>query len=278
VPDNQLHALTIDVEDWFHVCSAGQQPEVPREAWRVRGATERILALLDAHRVKATFFMLGSVAEAEPELAALIARQGHEIASHGWSHRLLHDLTREEFERELERTEAILQDQAGTRPIGFRAPRWSLSPRTPWADEVLVRRGYLYDSSRNPLPFLGGSGSARHPFQVRTAAGILWELPPMVTPAPLFNLPTGGGWGFRLFPFGMIEGTVARYQREGQPAVLYLHPRELDPQGPRLNLPPLRSFATYGPRCDAAPRITALLERFRFTTLADLVGSWQPAS
>ncbi|BCS54306.1 polysaccharide deacetylase family protein [Geobacter sp. SVR] len=277
MPDNQIHALTVDVEDWFHVC-AGQQPEIPRSAWRVRQATERILTLLDSHGAKATFFMLGCVAEAEPELAPMIERQGHEVASHGWSHRLLHDLTVEEFECELERTEAILLDQTGKRPFGFRAPRWSVSMRTPWVDAVLVRRGYLYDSSRNPLPFLAGSGSALHPSRVRAGAGELWEVPPMVTPMPLFNLPTGGGWGFRLFPFRMIAATVARYHDVKQPAVLYLHPREVDPESPRVKLHPLRSFATYGPRSDAAGRIAALLERFRFTTLLDLVESWQPVS
>lgn len=270
--------MTIDVEDWFHVCGLPRDPVVAKSQWRVGMATERILSLLAASDVKATFFILGCVAEVETGLAKLITSQGHEIASHGWSHRLIHEMTPDEFKDELKRTAELLFSQTGVRPVGYRAPRWSISERTPWAHDILADQGYIYDSSCNPLPLVGKGGSPRHPYILRTVKGTLWEVPPMVTPTPLGNLPTGGGWGFRLFPLSWISSTVRRYQSEGYPAVLYFHPREVDPLGPRLPLSPFNSFAAYGTRNDAAPRISALLKKFSFTTLEQMVRSWTPAS
>ncbi|HEX9079866.1 MAG TPA: polysaccharide deacetylase family protein [Desulfuromonadaceae bacterium] len=272
------NALTVDVEDWYHVCGGGGNSVAPRSSWRVGNNIGKILALLERYRCRATFFMLGSVAEANPELAPMISGGGHEIASHGYSHDLVSDMDEQRFREELQRTERILMEQTGQRPVGYRAPQWSVSPRTPWVDEVLAEHGYWYDSSRNPLPFVGNPSGPRHPFRIATAHGPLWEIPPMVTPARLVNLPSGGGWGFRLFPLAMIRGTIERCGRAGVPAVLYLHPREVDPAGPRLPLSPLKRFAAYGTRADASPRISALLERFRFTTLRELVATWQSAS
>ena len=273
-----VNSLTIDVEDWFHVCGLSREPVITRSQWRVGEATERILSILAASEVKATFFMLGCVAEAEPELVKCISSQGHEIASHGWSHRLIHDMTAHEFRDELKRTAELLFHQTGIRPVGYRAPRWSISVRTPWAYEILAEEGYLYDSSCNPLPLVGKGDAPRHPYRLETSKGFLWEVPPMVTPTPLGNMPTGGGWGFRLFPLSMISSTIMRYQKEGFPAVLYLHPREVDPSGPRLSLSPFASFAAYGTRSDAAPKVSELLKKFRFTTVESLVRSWKPVS
>lgn len=221
--------------------------------------------------------MLGVVAEAEPALAREICSEGHEIACHGWSHRLVHDLAPEEFRRELRDTGELLLAQTGRTPVGYRAPRWSLSDRTPWAHQILAEEGYRYDSSCNPLPLVGKAGLPRHPYLVRTAGGSLWEIPPMVTPTPVGNLPTGGGWGFRLFPYSLIRRTVRRYGHDGHPAVLFLHPREVDPEGPRLALSSFQSFASYGTRSDATPRLRSLFGEFSFSTLEELVHSWQPA-
>jgi polysaccharide deacetylase family protein (PEP-CTERM system associated) len=272
------NVLTVDVEDWYHVCGIGGQAAPQRRTWRVAGNVEKILALLERHHCKATFFMLGCVAEAVPELAPMIAAKGHEIASHGYSHTLLWDMDHRQFRDELLRTEQLLIEQTGQRPVGFRAPQWSVSRQTPWVDDILAEHGYRYDSSRNPLPFVGDPSASRHPWLITTAHGPLWEIPPMVTSTWLGNLPTGGGWGFRLFAEAMITATMERYQREERPAVLYLHPREVDPDGPRLRLSPLKRFVSYGTRVDAAPRLSVLLERFRFTTLAELVATWQSAS
>jgi polysaccharide deacetylase family protein (PEP-CTERM system associated) len=278
VVNKAAHTVSIDLEDWFHVCGLKHQPHIPPDAWRIRRATEVLLDLFSECRVKTTFFVLGSVAEADPELVHSIHRQGHEIASHGYSHRLVHELSPVQFNEELHKTEDTIMGITGSRPVGFRAPQWSVTAHTPWFDEILAQRGYLYDSSRNPLPFVGDRNAARHPYRIQTAHGALWEIPPMVSPSLVGNLPTGGGWGFRLFPFAMIASTVEWYGRAERPAVLYLHPRDVDPEGPRLKLPLLKRFASYGTRRDALPRLRRLLGHYTFTTLREQVDSWHSAS
>jgi len=271
--------LTVDVEDWYHVCAPdGAAPVPPRESWRVRRNLEKILALLDEYCQKATFFMLGSVAEIDPSLAPMISSAGHEIASHGYSHRLVSDLTPQQFREELQLTEQIIMQQTGQRPLGYRAPQWSLSEQAGWAFAILREQGYRYDSSLNPLPFVGNSRGNRIPYRLEGEGAVLWEIPPMVTRSWVGNLPTGGGWGFRFFPFKTICRTIEAFNRRHQPAVLYLHPREVDPGGPRLELPALKRFVAYGAQTDATPRLSELLRSYRFITLKEMVYEWKHVS
>ncbi|GFE56356.1 polysaccharide deacetylase [Geobacter sp. AOG1] len=265
------------MEDWYHVCGEEERVSLLSPERRVRRNVELILDLLAEEGCTATFFMLGSVAEQEPELLPLIAGGGHEIASHGYSHRLIPELGATAFREELRRTSAIIGSQTQVVPAGFRAPRWSLSRETPWAFEILAEEGYRYDSSLNPLPFVGDRLGARLPFRRGASGGDLLELPPLVTPFSGFNLPTGGGWGLRFFPLPLICSTIEKLNRQGAPAVLYLHPRELDPFGPRLELAPLKSFVVYGPRTDVRQRLRHLLQRFRFGSMCQLVEQWQSA-
>ena len=270
--------FTVDVEDWYHVCGTERGGTVPpRESWRVRQNVARILTLLEQCGQKATFFMLGSVAEKVPELAPMIAAAGHEIASHGFSHKLVSDLAPQQFREELKRTELILLEQTGQRTVGYRAPQWSLSKRTAWAFTILREEGYRYDSSLNPLSFVGNSCGSRTPWRLEGDGELLWEIPPLVTPSLVGNLPTGGGWGFRFFPKRMIRSSIDELNRCGQPATLYLHPRELDPNGPRIDLPYLKSFVSYGPRIDATARLSELFRRYHFTTIKEFLDKWQPA-
>jgi peptidoglycan-N-acetylglucosamine deacetylase len=271
------NALTIDLEDWYHGCCAVGSRAVPAEQRRVRRNTEIILGILAEFGVRATFFVLGSVAELNRSLVPMIAAAGHEISSHGYSHTLVPLLGPDGFRTELRRSSQIIAEQCGSLPAGFRAPQWSLGPGTPWAPEILRLEGISYDSSYNPLPIVGNRRGPRAPFRIGTGGAALLELPPMVTPSPIGNLPTGGGWGFRFFPMSLVRGTVRRLNGAGIPAVLYLHPRELDPYGPRLPLSPLRSFVSYGPRTDAAVRLRELLGTFRFTTLKEVAAAWKPA-
>ncbi|HJV64689.1 MAG TPA: polysaccharide deacetylase family protein [Geomonas sp.] len=271
------NALTVDLEDWYHGYCALPSPSVDPCQKRVRRNTEAALALLSECGVRGTFFVLGSLAAEDPGLVPMIAAAGHEIASHGYSHTLVPQLGPEAFRDELRRTAEIIARQCGEPPAGFRAPQWSLGSGTPWAMEILQQEGYLYDSSWNPLPFVGDKKGPRSPFQIATDRGRLLEIPPMVTPSIIGNLPTGGGWGFRFWPRFLIRGTMEALNREGSPAVLYLHPRELDPFGPRLQLSRFQSFVSYGPRTDATVRLRELLNRFKFTTLKELAAAWQPA-
>lgn len=226
--------------------------------------------MLSEYNQKGTFFVLGSVAELDPSLAPMIASAGHEIASHGFSHTMVTQLSPDQFRDEIKRTDSILLEQTGQKPVGFRAPQWSLSEMNSWTFQILKEEGYLYDSSLNPLPFIGNRHGSRTSHIMTVPAGKIVEFPPMVTPTVLGNLPTGGGWGFRLFPFAMITSTIDNLNRMQLPAVLYIHPREIDPDGPRLDLPLLKSFVSYGTRMDATPRLKALLSQYRFTTLKEL--------
>jgi len=263
--------LTVDVEDWYHVCGTGGVSAVHSgDTSRLNGNIQKILALLSEYNHKGTFFILGSVAESDPSLAPMIAAAGHEIASHGYSHTLVSQLSPDQFRDEIKRTDRLLLEQTGQKPVGFRAPQWSLSEKQPWSFQILKEEGYLYDSSLNPLPFVGNRNGSRTPYILKERAGEITEYPPMVTPTLLGNLPTGGGWGFRFFPLTMITKTIDNLNRLQQPAVLYLHPREIDPDGPRLELPLLKSFVSYGTRRDATPRLKALLSHYRFTTLKEL--------
>lgn len=277
--DAVSHAITVDVEDWYHVCGHNLSDIDMLHQGRVVEATAEVLQLLRSCGVRGTFFMLGSMARQYPDLAPRIVAAGHELASHGWSHRLVTELTPDEFAAELELTADLLERQTGRRPVGYRAPRWSLCRRrTSWAFDILAKQGYRYDSSLTPLAAIGDPDGPRGPHRVETCAGILWELPPLVTPSLFANLPTGGGWGFRFFPAWLIRHTLLSYQRQGVPGVLFVHPRELDPAGPRLALGLLREFVTYGPRSSAAGRLANLLTRFDFMPLGELVDTWQTAS
>lgn len=271
LPSQTNNAITIDVEDWYHICGLKNEPNVPAALWRVRRNIEFILALLEEFGIKATFFILGCIAQSDPELAPLIASGGHEIASHGYSHCPVTQLSPEGFRDEIQRTATLLHQQTGQQPVGFRAPQWSLSlAKTPWAFEILVQEGYLYDSSLNPLPLVGDSRGSRFPFHLSADGATIQEFPPLVAPSLIGNLPVGGGWGFRLFPLELVVKTVEAYNQRKQPAVLYLHPREVDPGGPRIPLSPLKSFAAYGPRRDSVSRLRSLFGKFSFTGLGAL--------
>ncbi len=272
-----VNSLTVDVEEWFHICGLENAPIVAPAEWRVSANIDKLLTLLANHEAKATFFVLGCVAQALPRLVPQIAAAGHEIASHGFSHRLVTELDPHGFRDELRRTRAILESQSGQKIAGFRAPRWSLSSATPWAFEILKEEGYRYDSSQTPLPFIGNPQGSRSPHRMELPAGSLWEIPPMVTPTIFGNMPTGGGWGLRFFPQWVVRRTIRDLNRAGAPAVMFIHPRELDPSGPRLRLGPLRNFAAYGPRTDVTERIDDLLRRFHFGTLLGMVEQWESA-
>ncbi len=274
------HAITVDVEDWYHVCGYVPAQERIRHQERVEQAVGLVLELLQTCGVRGTFFMLGSVAQQHPDLAPRIAADGHELASHGWSHRLVTGLSAEEFRAELVRTADLLEQQTGRRPFGFRAPRWSLSRETtPWAFDILAEQGYRYDSSLTPLAAIGNPRGPRNPHWIATSScSGIWELPPLVTSTPFGNLPTGGGWGFRFFPNWFIRHTVQAYQHQGLPGVLFVHPREVDPHGPRLDLGLFRGFVAYGCRTSAAHRLTALLRGFAFKPLGEVVEAWQTVS
>jgi polysaccharide deacetylase family protein (PEP-CTERM system associated) len=272
------HALSIDVEDWFQVLNLGER--IDRAEWerielRCGDSTRRLLDLLDRHGARATFFFLGWIAERLPELVHDVAAAGHEIGSHGYDHRLLHDLGAEGFDEDLRRTEAILTPLAG-RPTLFRACTWSITGRTPWAPLVLQRRGYRIDSSIYPIrhPEYGVPGAPSSPYRLTCGTGQLIEFPPLTWSVGGRRLPVGGGGYLRLLPTWLIARGLVQQERRGWPGCVYLHPWELDPEQPRVGIGGLRGFRHYVNLSRTAKKLARLLRRFRFVGLeAALAGS-----
>jgi polysaccharide deacetylase family protein (PEP-CTERM system associated) len=271
---NVENILTVDLEDWFHIC--GVEQSIPEASWtdlesRVSGNTIKLLDILSKKGVVATFFVLGFVAEKHPELIGKINRSGHEIATHGYAHKRVYTLTPELFREDLRR--AIGTISAITeKPIkGYRAPEWSIRDDSLWGLDILQEEGIEYDSSMAPLPIIGNPTYSKIPHTMNLAAGPLWEFPPLVASTPLVNLPLGGGWGLRVFPYRMIRSTIRRLNKEGQPALIYLHPREFDAHCPRVRLPLAKKFVLLARLERAEQRLHRLLDDFRFTSVSDVL-------
>jgi len=270
-----LHGLSFDVEEYFHV--ANLRGRFAPEDWdsvpsRLDVGMNALLALLERKDVRATFFFLGWVAERYPDLVRRCIDGGHEIASHGYEHLFLGDIgSPEALHRDLERTEEVLQAAGAPRPIGFRASTFTLTRETWWAFDVLVERGYGYDSSVHPVRHPVYGVPDFEPGISRVAApggaGEIVEFPVATLPCLGRNLPMGGGGYFRLLPGALTRAAIAALERRGRPAAVYLHPWEFDPDQPREPAPFLKRFRHYVGLSKTLPRLERLLERFRFGTM-----------
>lgn len=203
--------------------------------------TEVYLEALERNHATATFFVLGFVAEQHPGLVQKIAQAGHEVASHGYGHQLVYKQTPEEFRQDIQRSKKLLEDIIGKPVRGYRAPSWSITEESLWALTILEEEGFAYDSSIFPFKnFLYGiSGAPRFPFaaaKYQPRAEKLLEIPPSTVRVPGMNVPFSGGFFFRALPYPFIHLFAKQVNREGHPVVFYLHPREIDPQQPRLKL------------------------------------------
>ena len=269
-----VNALTIDFEDWY------QGLEIPHTDWkefpdRIVDAAHRLLGLLESRRARGTFFVLGLVAERHPELVREIARAGHEVATHGWSHTMIYRMTPETFRAELQRSIALLEELSGQRVVGHRAPFFSITERSLWALEILWECGIRYDSSIFPvLNYRYGIEDApRWPYTLSAGTeGVLAEFP--ITTWKLLgrNLPVAGGAYFRIFPYAFTRAAFASINRGGHPVVFYIHPWELDPEHPRIPLP-RRIAATHYVNLKATePRLARLLADFDFAPMGEVLG------
>jgi polysaccharide deacetylase family protein (PEP-CTERM system associated) len=268
-----LNAMTIDVEDYFHVSAF--DGVVPRSTWpslecRVERNTDRLLAIFDEKGIKATFFVLGWVAERYPALVARIATAGHEVASHGYAHRLVYDLTPEMFRDDIRRSKQLLEAAGGTAVEGYRAPSYSITPRSLWALDVLIEEGFTYDASIFPIHHdrYGIPVSARHPYRLHRVAGDLIEVPGSTVQWGPMNLPIAGGGYFRLLPYGWTAWGIRRINRsEQRAAIFYLHPWEIDPDQPRLPCGLLTRVRHYRNLRTTEERLRRLLGDFQFAPL-----------
>ena len=272
-----INAMTIDVEDYFHVSVF--DGVVPRAHWdrlesRVCRNTERLLALFDEKRVRATFFVLGWVAERHPSLVRRIADAGHELACHSHEHRLVYDLTRKQFRADVRRAKAAVEQAAGVSVVGYRAPSYSVTPRSLWALDVLIEEGFTYDASIFPIRHdrYGIPVSPRHPYLIARESGVLIEAPASTVQIGPINLPIAGGGYFRILPYAWTRWGIERVnQNEGRPAIFYLHPWEIDPEQPRLQTSRLGRFRHYRNLTQTEARLRALLSDFRFSPLVDVL-------
>lgn len=264
-----LHALSVDVEDWFQVLNmAGviDRADWDKHELRCVDATRRLLELFDRRGAKATFFFLGWIAERAPDLVREVQASGHEIGSHGYDHQCLPDLGRDGFVEDLRRTNRILEEITGETPRQFRACTWSVTRHSSWAPEVLAGEGFWLDSSVHPVrhPDYGVPKAPLQPFRLQTGAGDLVEFPPLVMEQFGRRLPVGGGGYLRLFPLQILRTALRRRERAGVPGCIYLHPWEVDPEQPRQKLGGLRGFRHYVNLSRTLGKLDRLLQEFHF--------------
>jgi len=270
------HGLSFDVEEHFQVSAFWSENR--RQQWdslesRVENNTRRIADILAAHDMKATFFVLGWVAERHPELIRSLSREGHEIASHGYSHELVTTQTPESFRADIRKAKQILENAIGKPILGYRAPSFSITNETRWALEILVEEGYVYDSSVFPIVHdrYGMPGAEPHCHRLATKAGFLWEVPPSTIEVFGLRWPVAGGGYFRLIPYIILRRFLKRIERARQPLVMYLHPWELDPAQPRMEGSLLSRFRHYNNLHKTEPRLVSLLSEFRFGPIQRLI-------
>lgn len=266
--------FTIDVEDWFQV--ENYASVIERVRWaelelRVEANVDRLLALLAAKDVCATFFTLGWVAERVPELVRRVARAGHEVASHGWSHRPIWDLTREQFADDVRRSRELLCELSGQVVTGYRAPTFSITHETLWALESLAAAGYRYDSSIFPVHH-DRYGIPDAPLAIHWRDEGLWELPLSVLQAGSLRLPVAGGGYLRLYPRALTARAVRQINAAGRPAVVYIHPWELDPEQPRVEgMGPLKSWRHHVGIRGLEGKLEWLLATFPFSPAGEVI-------
>jgi polysaccharide deacetylase family protein (PEP-CTERM system associated) len=269
-----VNALTVDVEDWYHVCGVGATGDASQwDAYesRVSRNTDRVLSLLRAAGARATFFVLGYIAEKEPGLVRAIAREGHEVGTHGHFHRRIFEMSPAEFEEDLARSMDAISAASGGKAVGYRAPEWSIRPHTMWALSILRKRGVLYDSSMVPLHRMGDRSFPRFPCWLRTEYGDIVEFPLSTVRCFGEGIPFTGGLPLRLTPYFYIVSKIRRLNGVGRPALVYVHPWEFDPAQPRLDLPWSRRFMHYFNLSGAPRKVAALLKHFRFASIREVL-------
>ena len=268
------NAVTVDVEDYFHVSAFRKC--IPFDTWdsrpsRVEANTRRVLQLLAEFRVQAIFFILGWVAERYPSLVREILAAGHELGCHSYAHRLIYEMTPAEFRADTRRAIAAIEDAVGCGVRAYRAPTFSITARSLWALEILAELGFQMDSSIFPIPggLYGIPGAPRRPFRIRLNGTSILEYPlPAVRVGPS-NFPVTGGFYLRTLPTSLQVRWLKSMSRREQPAVLYFHPWELDPEQPRLASRFGSKFYHYIGLNRTEFRLRHLLQAFRFGKLSE---------
>ena len=272
---NRKHCLTLDLEEYFQV-SAFDSP-ARRQQWgslesRVESNAAKVLGLLAEKKTRATFFVLGWIAQRHPGLVRTIVGEGHEIASHGYAHELVTSQTPQQFREDVRKTKRLLEDLTGAPVNGYRAPSFTVTRETAWALAILVEEGYAYDSSIFPIHHdrYGMPEADPLPHRRETPSGSIWEIPPSTVTIAGVRVPIAGGGYFRIFPYALLRRCLKKVESEAQPLVMYLHPWELDPDQPRMQGPWLSRFRHYINLDKTTGRFAQLLDEFEFGPVSDV--------
>jgi len=271
------NALTVDVEDYFHVSAFSEN--IDRQAWgshplRVDNNTRRMLDMFDEFDVRATFFVLGWVAERQAQLIREISERGHEVACHGYSHQLVYNQTPDVFREETLLSKKILEDIVQTSVRGYRAASYSITSRSIWALDILAEAGFQYDSSIFPIRHdrYGIPHAPLYPHRMTTRNGhSLVEFPLSTARFLHFRLPMAGGGYFRLYPYWLSRAGLKQINKQNKPFIFYLHPWEIDPGQPRVSASWLSRFRHYNNLEKCEPRLRNLLSEFTFDTAASVL-------
>lgn len=266
--------LTIDLEEWFHAnYHENIFDNTLKYKVRVVESTNRLLDLFSEHKVKATFFVLGYIAQNHPGLVREIYDRGHEIATHGYGHELVYKQMPEEFRQDVQKSTAVIEDVINDKVIGYRAPSWSITEKSLWALEILEEEGLVYDASIFPVKnYLYGIPTAnrfKHQPVYKEKELDIIEIP--MSTIRLFNndIPFSGGAYFRILPFWFIKYGIKKLNNEGNPAIVYLHPREIDTGQPKLKLNFIETFIHYAGISACEKKLLKLLGEFQFTSIKE---------
>jgi polysaccharide deacetylase family protein (PEP-CTERM system associated) len=272
-----IHAFTVDLEEWFHGIPIAAASKAAAER-RLHVGTDRLLELLDRHRIQATFFALGPLARENPGILRRISGAGHHIGSHGVSHDLIYEMTPERFREETRASVRDLEDCIGQPVRAYRAAYFSITQKSLWAFDVLAAEGIRCDSSVFPVRNwrYGIPGFPRHPVMVSTDHGPLYEFP--ISTRRLFGrtIPITGGAYFRIYPYALTRANIRAAEREGFPIVFYLHPWELDVRHPVVRFRARAMLTHYVNLGRTRSRLERLLRDFRFSTLEEVLADAFP--
>jgi polysaccharide deacetylase family protein (PEP-CTERM system associated) len=270
------NAFTIDLEDWF--CSHNLKEVIQYEQWdhqvsRVERNTDILLDLLQKNRTKATFFVLGWVADRFPHLIKSIHQEGHEIASHGYAHRQLTCMSPTEFEEDIIQSIRSIAQIIGQSPLGYRAPAFSLTTQTAWAIPILKKLHFTYDSSIYPITWNPDYGVGDALLTIHQHANGLVEVPLSCATFGKQRVPCSGGAYLRFYPFFIFNFLVKQTIKQGRPFIFYIHPWEVDNGFPKVSMPFSKAIRHHYNLDTTIPKITRLLQEFEFTTMHDVLCS-----
>lgn len=270
-----INAMSVDLEDWYHICGVETQQwanEWHKYSSRLERNVDKILHLFDRCDVKATFFVVGYIAEKHPALIKRIADSGHRLAAHGCFHRRIFDMTPEEFEKDLVECKRAIEEASGQTILGYRAPEWSLKRRCRWSLDILKKTGFEYDASANPLSHLSGKYFGIYPHEIETEHGQIFEFPLSTFRCFGERVPFSGGLPLRLVPYFYVRSKTRSINGAGYPVIFYIHPWEFDPEQVKIDLPFNRKFMHYFNTQSTSVKIEALVQQFEFATIEEVLG------